>query len=158
MPDVEPLHSPLAPQSLRGDDELSKKERRRAARHGFRTIQRIALWRTLDFPAESDFFDVQCHDISQSGFSFLLPIKPDFVEVVAELRMREAVIYLRAKVAHAREVLIDEAGRLKPIRNEIGLGLWFGQEDGGRPMFLVGCRFLRRLHKPRHGGGELERM
>lgn len=136
---------------------LSPKERRRQTRTPYRTVQRIAPIGEFEFPDDSEFFSVHCHDLSQGGFSFLMPVRPDFSMLAAELGTREKPIYVLCKVAHTADVMVDASGRIKPMRNRLGMAVWHGQEKEGKPMVLIGCRFLRRMQKPQTRRGNWSR-
>lgn len=117
------IHRVLAEQPKR-----SPAERRGPERKCYQALARIALRRDANVPPESDFFEVQCHDLTRHGFSFLLPYQPAFQEVAACFGAPPDAIYLAARVAHSAEVLAHDQGR-------------------GRPMFLIGCEFLERLQR-----------
>jgi hypothetical protein len=74
-------------------------------------------------PDRLAFSEVQFHDISAGGVSFLLEIHPNFDTVVLALGVRPNVHYISAKIVNVVEVY----------------------EDGNR-RYQVGCRFLQRLH------------
>ncbi len=73
-------------------------------------------------PHPKSFREVQCHDISAGGFSFLLQAPPDHTSFVVALGTPPALIYMSARVTHAKPIEVD-----------------------GRPMFLVGCAYAGRI-------------
>ena len=123
----------------------ARKERRRVPRTPFPTLQRIAPWDGVIAPHESDYFRVTCRDLSRAGFSFLFPHRPDFWELVAELRTFQETLYLAAEVCHMVEVAVSGSGEVVPVNFLEEKHLAGGSLEGGRPTFLVGCRFLRRM-------------
>jgi hypothetical protein len=118
---------------LPGDKDA---ERRRRSRRPFPAVQRIAPGASDKVPPESAFIRVQCQDLTETGFSFFSPSKPRFERLVVALGERRREIYVEAEVKHCREVLVDREGQI--VRGGKGSIV-------GRPMVLVGCRFLRRL-------------
>jgi len=123
-------------------------ERRGDRRRSFRSTQRIALQHGPGIPDESEFFDVQCHDLTGSGFSFLLSGPPKFDSLVAAFGPPPHSVYVAARVSHCDEVLVHSSGLVERVgdsRQHTG-----GQGSAGRdatPMVLVGCRFVKRLGK-----------
>jgi len=132
-------------QERRTTGSTVRKERRRVPRTPFPTLQRIALWDGVIAPQEADYFRVTCRDLSRAGFSFLFPRRPDFWELVAELRTFRETLYLAAEVCYMVEVLPSSAGEVVPVNFLEEKHLARGSLEGGRPAFLVGCRFLRRI-------------
>lgn len=123
-------------------------ERRRRRRQGFQSIQRIALPRKPGIPAETDFVEVRCHDLTRQGFSFLLPSRPTFDLIVAAFGAPPDVIYVLAKVTHCAEVLVSASGSVQPATERGGGPNPRAAADAtARPMVLVGCRFIERLRK-----------
>lgn len=124
-------------------------DRRSGKRQPFSSTQRIALRRGSEFPAESEFVAVECHDLTRNGFSFFLPNEPDFDSLVAAFGSPPEVIYVAARVARCSDVLLDSSGRIEYVENGF-------QETGARdfrgrtatPMVMVGCEFVERLHRP----------
>jgi len=94
--------------------------RRRAPRFAYDTTQWIAP-RSANAPSDvCDFREVPCRNISTGGFAFLLPLPPDFEELVVRLGDGDRVILATARVVHTAP---NKAG------------------DG----FVVGCQFTGRL-------------
>lgn len=122
-------------------------ERRGQKRSAFPVVQRIAPYEESGFPPERAFFGVQCHDLTRRGFSFLLPSWPEFDYLVAEFGRRPDAIYVVAQVVHAEQVLVYSSGRVQRLGT--GTSLPPHGPKTGRLMFLVGCRFVRRLERPK---------
>ena len=120
-------------------------ERRRGRRQPFSSIQRIAPRHGPELPADSEFVDVQCHDLTRSGFSFFLPSQPDFDQLVVALESLRGVIHVAAEVRHTADVLVDAFGRVQ-IAGEHTAGVGYGEHrfQSATPMVLVGCRFTER--------------
>jgi hypothetical protein len=120
--------------------QQAEANRRGADREQFVCLQRIALRRTAGIPDESEFIEVQCHDLTCGGFSFLLPKPPRFHMLVAAFGAPPDVIYVSARVAHTSQVVVDDLGRV--LHDEDGR-----LPQGGERMYLVGCTFTERLHR-----------
>ena len=118
-------------------------ERRRGRRRPFSSIQRIAPRRGPELPADSEFVDVQCHDLTRAGFSFLLPSQPDFDRLVVALESLQGVIHVAAEVRHTADVLVDAFGRVQRV-GERSDGYGEHRFQTATPMVLVGCRFTER--------------
>ena len=73
-------------------------------------------------PRPSDFFDVQCNDISAGGISFVLDHPPDFEELIVALGQPSKRTYFVARVVRIQ------------IRQEVC-----------GPAYLVGCQFTGRV-------------
>ena len=120
-------------------------ERRRGPRQPFSSIQRIAPRCGPELPADSVFVDVQCHDLTRAGFSFLLPSQPDFDRLVVALESFRGVIHVAAEVRHTAEVLVDAFGRVQRVgEHTVGTGYGEHRVQTATPMVLVGCRFTER--------------
>lgn len=134
------------------DDDPS--ERRDHPRRPFATIQRIAPHPGPGFPADSEFFEVRCHDLTQSGFSFFLPTRPDFKSLVAAFGTSPNVIWVGAEVRHCKEVLRHPSGLVEHVGGRAGrVGYQDVEGEIPTPTILVGCRFTRRMEKPSPAGG-----
>lgn len=96
--------------------------RRNHARRPFPTHQYVAPYVEGKLPALSEFYQVQCHDISPTGFSYLLSKPADHQSIVVALGSPPNVTYLTARVMHSTMT-----------------------HSGGAPMFLIGCRFTGRI-------------
>ncbi len=127
--------------SLQQDETTDRRGNRRQV---FQTMHRIALRRGTDMPDESEFFEVRCHDLTGSGFSFFLPSKPTFDFLVAAFGIPPSVIYLDAKVSHCDDVLVHPSGLIERIEHA---GRQDANVQAATLMVLVGCRFVRRLIK-----------
>jgi len=124
-------------------------ERRSEQRADYHIVQRVAPWDGTRFPEPSEFLQVQCHDLTRAGFSFLIPAEPRFRTLVVEFGVAPDVLYLAAQVLRSVSVVCHSSGALtrksglddaSPLSEKHG--------EKGRPMFLVGCRLTRRLRKP----------
>lgn len=139
----------LVHEMMQGPEMDRRQERRQHPRKAYRAIQRVAPWLGGVFPEEDEFFDVACRDLTPAGFSFLFPTEPDFPQLVAELGQGPEAIYVVAEVLRSEPVLLYPAGHVERRRNASGRARPATRRRGGTPMFLIGCRFLRRLRKPR---------
>jgi hypothetical protein len=108
--------------------EQASPERRRRNRKPYAAAQRISPIRGSEngVRSPSPFFLVHCCDLNEGGFSFLLPYPPDFRELVVALGQAPEEIIMLAAVAHWHEAKSNGT-------------------DGNRPLYQVGCRFVRRL-------------
>ncbi len=127
--------------SLQQDETTDRRGNRRQV---FQAINRIALRRGTDVPDESEFFEVQCHDLTGSGFSFFLPSQPNFDSLVAAFGIPPSVIYLDAEVSHYDDVLVHPSGLIERVEHA---GRQDADVQAATPMVMVGCRFVRRLTK-----------
>jgi hypothetical protein len=124
-------------------------DRRRQKRERFPEIQWIAPWNGFRFPAESEFLEVQCYDLTRGGFSFLFPHRPMFPFLVAGFGQKPDLLYIGAEPVRSIPVLLFPTGRVKHIREgEAEIDRRSSTGELGRPMMLVGCRFTRRLTPP----------
>ena len=129
-----------------GSDEPS--ERRGQSRNPFSVVQRIAPYDQPGFPPQGAFLGVQCHDLTQGGFSFLLPAWPEFNQLVAEFGTPRECIYVLAQVVHADQVWVYPSGRVQRMGSSPPSA--GPAPKSGKGMYLVGCRFLRRIEPPTH--------
>lgn len=104
----------------------SASERRSAERRPFTSPQRIAPFRG-EIPAADEYEVVNCHDLSQGGFSFFAESLPNQDTIICVFNTRHAVLHLTAQVRYVKRI-----------------------QKGEEPLFLVGCRFLQRI-KPEAG-------
>jgi len=117
-------------------------DRRCGSRRPFRLTQRIAPGYCWEVPPESAWIDVRCYDLAQGGFSFFLDEKPTFERLVARFHSAES-IYIAARVAHWRPVLIDGwGGIVEPGTPSAGTTATARRNES---KFLVGCQFMRRF-------------
>ena len=121
-------------------------DRRKHRRESFPAMQRIAPRRGTKMPDESEFFEVQCHDLTRAGFSFFLPEQPDFDSLVATFSGDSAVIYVSAEIVNCDGVLIYSSGKVERMA---GRPVEIDDQDpigrSAKPMVLVHCRFTERL-------------
>ncbi len=124
-------------------------ERRRDDRQEFSGMQWLAPWDGIDFPPETAFLEVRCHDLTCSGFSFFASQRPLFREFVIGFGEKPNLIYVAAEPIRFTDVLMLPSGKFARARDARNLVHGTASlEEIGRPMVLVGCRFLRRLKKP----------
>jgi hypothetical protein len=129
--------------------EGQKTERRRSRRHPFLCNQRIARWLESGKLSQADFIEVRCHDLNQAGFSFLLPVHPQFTKLVAALSSASEEIYLLAQITHSAEVLVYPSGRVEPVSGRPSHGRYRELDDNiAERMFQLGCRFTGRIARP----------
>jgi len=121
-------------------------ERRRQRRNAFRVVQRIAPYDADGFPPDAAFLRVRCHDLNRAGFSFLLPRWPRFDHLVAEFGKPPSLIHVVAQVVHAEQVAVYPSGRVVRLSPAAIPGP--RTSHTGQPMFLVGCRLVRRIERP----------
>jgi PAS domain S-box-containing protein len=96
-------------------------ERRKHPRRSFLYKQRIAAVVDGKLPNQQTFTDVQCRNISSSGFSFLSPTPPTSDTLVVALGIFPKVTYLVAQVAHVTQI-----------------------EKHGPYRFFIGCHYVGR--------------
>jgi PAS domain S-box-containing protein len=99
------------------DDDVRERFRR-----PFPYAQRLAVWGGGRLPRRRDFFEVQCRDISATGFSFYYERRPKFKRIVVAVGPEQSPVYLVADVRHVT------AGKAEH-----------------RGSFLVGCEFRGRV-------------
>jgi hypothetical protein len=97
------------------------KERRRRTRRPYPYRQMIAPILQGKLPAEGDFAEFECYDISPGGFSFWSPSPPQSESLVVALGNAPQLAYLTAQVAHVTR------GKHK-----------------GKKMYLIGCAYIGR--------------
>ena len=83
---------------------------------------RVAPARAGVVPADGNLVDVECHNLSRSGFSYWVMSPPEFKEVLVVFGKKPPGVRLRARVVHTE--ILEHKGRLRT---------------------LVGCEFCRRL-------------
>ncbi len=114
-----------ATESVSAGDQASDTggiDRRQRQRRPYPFKQAIAPIVDGKIPAAQDFIDVQCHDISAGGFSFLSVGPPASDSFVIVLGQPPNVTHVTAQVVHVRRV-----------------------EQGGRRMYLIGCNYTGRI-------------
>jgi diguanylate cyclase len=97
-------------------------ERRKHERRAFPATQSVAPFTHGRLPTPAMFREVQCADVSSSGFSFITDERPSCESVVVEFGVPPNLMYLSAKVVHTTASDSPEGTRYK-----------------------VGCRFSGRL-------------
>ena len=140
------LHSALeayevAYHVLKASPELMMKECRKESKHPFRVFQSIAEYDGDGIPDESRFSQVLCLDLSQGGFSFVASEKPDYPTLVISLGDPPNQTHMVAEIVHFRRVRLLDGEQIEILDDSEG------NNDDSReaPLFLVGCRFSRRL-------------
>ncbi len=129
--------------SVRGED------RRRHRRRAYPAIQRIAPWNGGAFPAETEFFDVACRDLTEGGLSFLLESEPESRHVVVELHTHGRPIFVAGEIVRCQCVALCESGEVESLEREDDRARMEVACEDWVEMYLIGCRFVRRLQKPR---------
>ena len=120
-------------------------ERRREPRHAYDVLQRVAPYDGNWFPGPGEFVGVQCHDLTRGGFSFLLSRRPAFKSIVASFQGPDDTLYFEAEIVQVSRALVQPNGEVEvfgertPSANAI--------RPGAKPALLIGCKFVRRLHK-----------
>ena len=124
-------------------------ERRGFGRHPFLCKQRIAPWPESGKLAQADFMEVRCHDLNQAGFSFLLPVRPQFTSVVAALNSGSEEIYIIARITRCEEMLVYPSGLVEPVAGRSS-HVSYREPGGGvaERLYQVGCRFMGRIARP----------
>jgi hypothetical protein len=120
-------------------------DRRDRWRQRFAAVQRIAPGFHQGIPPDSAFIEVTCYDLTQNGFSFLLPRPPTFKRLMAAFGPPASAIYLAAEVAHSSDVIVWPSGRTETADDCDSALNHSAEDEPGVPMTLVGCRFIRRL-------------
>jgi hypothetical protein len=109
-------------QLIEPDEDQADAERRGRQRRSFPRVQFIAPLVDGRMPQESTFREVQCHDLSARGFSYLTPRPPECTHLVVGLGTPPTLLYLTAEVKHYSTVL-----------------------HGDQSVYLVGCLFTGRM-------------
>jgi hypothetical protein len=151
----------LIHQMLETPRDESGPGRRPDARHSHASAQRIARWDGSRFPDADQFVPVRLRDLTRSGFSFLAASEPRFTTLVVEFGIPPHVLYIAAQVARSVPVICKPSGELARVTEGEGESRGEGESgsgvesapsgpsgDQGKLMFLVGCRFTRRLRRP----------
>jgi len=102
--------------------ELTGAELRRYPRREFRYRQSIAPWDGGKLPVSTDFFEVQCVDISEGGLSFFVTVRPFYEKFVIALGKPPHVTHFTADLRWLEE-----------------------SELNGRKGVRIGCQFTGRV-------------
>jgi hypothetical protein len=94
---------------------------RASDRRSYSCRQWVAFYDDGDDENERTFREVECHDLSTGGFSFLTPEVPEADRLCVRLGSPDKYVYLTAQMVHCLAVDTD-----------------------GAPGFIIGCRFLGR--------------
>ena len=94
-------------------------ERRGSIRSDYSRRTLLATYDGRDFPPDSAFREIDCHDISRKGFAFYCFVKPMFSCVIVKLTGTESDIFVSARVVRFQQLNVGK--------------------------FIVGCQFLQRL-------------
>lgn len=97
-------------------------DKRRSPRRGFRCRQWIAPQLGAELPRTSDFFPVECRDLSVGGIAFCLADPPPFEDLIVALGTAKHLKHYRARVVRVQTLV-----------------------EGGRRRIVVGCRFTERV-------------
>ncbi|NLX95186.1 MAG: hypothetical protein GXY83_03310 [Rhodopirellula sp.] len=134
------IHQFVAPSHEEAD------ERRRHERKQSWSTQYIAPWDGCRFPAETDFLELPCNDLTRGGFSFLHSHEPDFNLLVAGFGRKPDLLFVGAEVVRCTPVVVFSSGQVKRLRDEeTSIRHFDPSGEPGHPRILVGCRFLRRF-------------
>jgi hypothetical protein len=101
----------------------SGRERRVATRRAFDYRQFVAPYHGGALPGKASFREVECQDISSTGFSFLSSQVPDFDSLVVALGVAPYLTYVRAQIVNRFQV-----------------------DDGLAPLYRIGCRFAEQVN------------
>ena len=104
--------------------ETANLERRRHQRNPYACVRRVAAYDGFSSPAEGDFCEVRCRDLSAAGISFLIQDRPPSGLLAIDLgdSAQAAPCLVAARVVHCQGLTADG-------------GAWC----------LVGCAFVKRL-------------
>jgi diguanylate cyclase (GGDEF)-like protein len=106
-------------------EAAARRERRKSPRHAFRATQFIApMLHPGVMPSPELFSEIQCIDISSSGFSFVSEAPPPVDLMVVQLGGGPRAIYVSARVVVCTVTVSD-----------------------GLPTFRIGCRFEGRMER-----------
>jgi hypothetical protein len=100
----------------------SGKDRRMSLRREFEYRQSVAPYHGGLLPGKASFREVECQDISSTGFSFLSSQLPDFDSIVVALGVAPDLVYLQAQIVNRFQV-----------------------NDGPAPLYRIGCRFAGQV-------------
>lgn len=121
--DIQPQKAPPARQPVTAPvTQSSGAERRASARRPFAFRQHVAPYHGGSLPGKASFREVECQDISSTGFSFLSSQLPDFDSLVVALGAPPRLTYLQAQIVNR-----------------------FPVHDGMAPLYRIGCRFAGQV-------------
>lgn len=124
-------------------------DRRTEKRHPYSTAQRVARWDGSTFPEADQFVPIQCRDLTRGGFSFLAASEPRFSTLVIEFGIPPHVLYIAAQVVGSVPVVYYRSGEVRRTsKPDDAASMTDSSCEQGAAMFLVGCRFTRRLRLP----------
>ncbi len=106
---------------LTEQDSAYHDERRGGQRHGYDCVQLLAPYDGHRLPTQEEFRQVQCRDLSPTGFSFLAYRQPATEFLLVALGAVPFKFFV-AKIIHVR-----------------------ASEHDVNQSFLIGCRFVRRV-------------
>lgn len=139
----------LIHQMLGTQREAGSRNRRCEERRPFFASQRIAKWDGSQFPDPEQFVPVQCLDLTRGGVSFLVADEPRFSTLVVEFGVPSQTLYVAAHVVRTAPVVRFPSGQVKQVNGFDDPAARIGPNgEQGVPMYLVGCRFTRRLRRP----------
>ena len=110
------------PTDVKSDDRDDSQERRDSTRKSYTSRQRVAPYDGREMPQRSAFEEVQCLDLSLSGFSFLASEPPAYEQLVVRFFGAKNLVYVIAQIVNRTQIA-----------------------DDPQPLFRVGCRFSGRL-------------
>jgi hypothetical protein len=102
-------------------------DRRDNRRRGFSCLQFVAPYIDGRMPTQSEFKRVLCRDLSPTGFSFVASDPPNTEYLVVALGAAP-FIFVSAEIVHQ-----------------------WPDEAEGKPVWIVGCRFVSRIKTPEFG-------
>lgn len=108
---------------MRREARLWAERGRASDRRAFSCRQWVAFYDEGDAEHERTFREVECHDLSTGGFSFLTSTIPEAERLCVRLGAPGKFVYLTARMIHCLPVDTD-----------------------GAPGFIIGCRFLERTN------------
>jgi len=123
--------------------DASPDERRSESRHAYDISQKVAPYDGHCFPAPDEFIDVQCHDLTRAGFSFLLSRRPSFTSIVVLFQGPNETLHFEAEVVQVRRALLQPNGEVEVLGERHSPATAIHPE--AKPALLVGCRLVRRL-------------
>jgi diguanylate cyclase (GGDEF)-like protein len=112
-------------QSEAARTKLTTDDLRAHARKLFLRTELIAPYIGARFPAQDEFSEIQCFDISVGGISYFLPKPPDHQTYVLALGQAPHLIYTKAQVVRVAMTKLHTM-----------------------PMYIVGCQFTGRIERP----------